>query len=57
MSWQRAREKFARLAAGRVEPAPADELAEAVGALDGLDTRDLTALLAGADRTIRGGHR
>jgi 2-methylcitrate dehydratase len=48
MSWERAREKFERLATGPVEPGPAAELADAVQALDELDTRDLTTLLARA---------
>jgi 2-methylcitrate dehydratase len=46
MSWERAKEKFERLAAGRVKPGLAAELAETVWALDGLETRDLTTLLA-----------
>jgi 2-methylcitrate dehydratase len=46
MTWQRAREKFERLAAATVEPEHAAELADAVAALDELETRDLTALLA-----------
>jgi 2-methylcitrate dehydratase len=48
MSWDRAREKFERLAAGRVEPELAGELAETVWRLDALDTRDLTTVLARA---------
>jgi 2-methylcitrate dehydratase len=48
MSWERARAKFARLAAGRVEPEFEAELAETIGALDELRTRDLTTLLARA---------
>jgi len=48
MSWERVREKFARLAAGRVEPDLAAELAETVAVLDELQTRDLTTLLARA---------
>ncbi|MDQ3875115.1 MAG: MmgE/PrpD family protein [Actinomycetota bacterium] len=47
MSWERARQKFERLAA-RVEPERAAELAETVWALDELNTRDLTRTLAGA---------
>jgi 2-methylcitrate dehydratase len=46
MTWQRAREKFELLAAATVEPEHAAELADAVAALDELETRDLTALLA-----------
>ena len=59
MSWERARQKFERLAATRVEPALAAELAEAVAALDELETRDLTALLAraGARETTKGAVR
>ena len=48
MSWERAREKFDRLAAAALEPEQAGELADAVAALDELQTRDLTALLARA---------
>jgi 2-methylcitrate dehydratase len=48
MSWEHARQKFERLAAGAVEPALAAELAETVWALDELETRDLTATLARA---------
>jgi 2-methylcitrate dehydratase len=59
MSWQRARAKFARLAAGRVEPEFEAELAETIGALDELRTRDLTTLLAraGARETPKGAVR
>ena len=59
MSWERAREKFERLAADAVEPELAAELAEAVAALDELETRDLTALLAraGARETTKGAAR
>jgi 2-methylcitrate dehydratase len=48
MSWEDAQQKFERLAAGRVEPALATELAETVRALDELKTRDLAAVLARA---------
>jgi 2-methylcitrate dehydratase len=48
MSWERAREKFERLVAQAVEPGLAAELADAVAALEELETRDLTALLARA---------
>jgi 2-methylcitrate dehydratase len=56
MGWKRTKEKFERLAAGRVEPALTAELAETVGALDEVDTRDLTTLLArvGARETTKG---
>jgi 2-methylcitrate dehydratase len=59
MSWERARAKFARLAAGRVAPEFEAELAEAVAALDQLQTRDLTTLLsrAGARETPKGAVR
>ena len=59
MSWERAREKFERLAAGAVEPELAAELAETVWALDELETRDLTAILAraGARETTKGALR
>jgi 2-methylcitrate dehydratase len=46
MSWARAREKFERLTAKALEPERAAELADAIAALDELDTRDLTLLLA-----------
>jgi 2-methylcitrate dehydratase len=49
MSWERARQKFERLAAGAVEPELAAELAETVLTLEELETRDLTAVLARAD--------
>ncbi|HEU5363296.1 MAG TPA: MmgE/PrpD family protein [Gaiellaceae bacterium] len=52
MSWQRAREKFERLAAATVEAEHAAELADAVAALDELETRDLTALLARAGMRV-----
>ncbi|HEX6762767.1 MAG TPA: MmgE/PrpD family protein [Gaiellaceae bacterium] len=48
MSWQRAREKFERLAASAVATELAEEIAEAVGSLDELETRDLTEVLARA---------
>ncbi len=50
MSWERAREKFERLAGGAVEPELAAELADAVASLDELETRDLTTLLAAVPR-------
>jgi 2-methylcitrate dehydratase len=46
MSWERARGKFERLAAGRIEPELARNLTTTVESLDELETRDLTALLA-----------
>jgi 2-methylcitrate dehydratase len=59
MGWDRAREKFERLATGPVAPQLAGELAQAVAALDELETRDLTALLAraGARATTKGAIR
>jgi hypothetical protein len=59
MGWERTREKFERLAAGRVEPVLAAELAETVGALAEVDTRDLTTLLArvGAREPTKGAPR
>jgi 2-methylcitrate dehydratase len=59
ISWDRARQKFERLAAARVEPALTAELAETVSALDGVKTRELTALLerAGARETTKGAVR
>jgi 2-methylcitrate dehydratase len=59
MSWEGARRKFERLASGSVEPARAAELAETVWALDELETRDLTTLLAytGARNATKGAVR
>jgi 2-methylcitrate dehydratase len=59
MSWERAREKFDRLVAAALEPEAAAELADAVAALDELETRELTALLvrAGARETTKGASR
>ena len=59
MSWERAREKFERLTAQAVEPELAAELADAVAALEELETRDLTALLAraGERKTTKGAVR
>ena len=59
MSWERAREKFERLAAGWVDPGLAAELAETVAVLDELETRDLTTLLAraGAREAMKGALR
>jgi 2-methylcitrate dehydratase len=56
MGWERAREKFDRLVAGRVEPRLAAELAETVRGLDEVETRDLTTLLAraGVRETTKG---
>jgi len=45
MSWQRAREKFERLALPAVEPELAAELADTVAALDEVDARELSHLL------------
>jgi 2-methylcitrate dehydratase len=50
MSFERAREKFDRLAAAAAGPELRAEIAEAVATLDQLATRDLTALLARAGR-------
>jgi 2-methylcitrate dehydratase len=59
MGWERAREKFERLVAGRIEPRLATDLAQTVRGLDELETRDLTALLAraGARETTKGAIR
>ncbi len=54
MSWQRAREKFERLAAHAVEPELAAELADAVADLDELDTRELTSVLASVPSPVAG---
>jgi 2-methylcitrate dehydratase len=56
MGWERAREKFVRLAAGRVDLELARELAEAVATLETLETHDLTRLLgrASARETMKG---
>ena len=48
MNWERARQKFDRLAAAAVEPEVAAELAETVSAVDELETRDLSAIFARA---------
>jgi 2-methylcitrate dehydratase len=58
MSWERARQKFEQLAA-KVEPGLAAEVADAVWALDELETRDLTALLsrAGGCESTKGATR
>ncbi len=59
MSWRRAREKFDRLTAAALPPEAAAELADAVEAIDELETRDLTALLAraGTRETTKGATR
>ena len=59
MSWDRAQAKFERLAAGAIEPELAAEIAAAVAALDDLETRDLTSLLAhaGERETTKGAAR
>jgi 2-methylcitrate dehydratase len=56
MSWERARQKFARLAGPRVGAELLAELAAVVADLDELRTRDLTALLerAGARELTKG---
>jgi 2-methylcitrate dehydratase len=56
MSWERARQKFARLAGPRVGAELLAELAGVVADLDELKTRDLTALLerAGARELTKG---
>jgi 2-methylcitrate dehydratase len=55
MSWERAREKFKRLATGAIESESAAELADAVADLHEIQTRDLTALLARAGVTTTQG--
>jgi 2-methylcitrate dehydratase len=50
MSFERAREKFDRLAAPAAGPGLGAEIADAVANLDELQTRDLTALLGRAGR-------
>jgi 2-methylcitrate dehydratase len=59
MSWERAREKFDRLASAALEPEEAAELADGVASLDELDARDLAALLAraGGRETTKGAMR
>jgi 2-methylcitrate dehydratase len=58
MSWEQARAKFARLAAGRIEAELANNLTATVESLDELETRDLTALLAqAATRETKGALR
>jgi 2-methylcitrate dehydratase len=59
MSWDQAQEKFERLAAGAIEPELAAELVAAVAALDDLETRDITSLLAraGERETTKGATR
>jgi 2-methylcitrate dehydratase len=56
MSWERALEKFERLAEGKIAAELATELAEVIADLDELDTRDLTTLLArtGTRETTKG---
>jgi 2-methylcitrate dehydratase len=56
MSWERARQKFARLAGPRVGAELLAELTGVVADLDELRTRDLTALLerAGAREPTKG---
>jgi 2-methylcitrate dehydratase len=59
MSWEHTRAKFERLAAARLEPGLATELAETVSALDELEAHDLTTVLAraGAGETTKGAVR
>jgi 2-methylcitrate dehydratase len=59
MSWECAKKKFERLAAGRIDPGLAADLAETVWALDELEASDLTALLArtGAREAMKGAVR
>jgi 2-methylcitrate dehydratase len=57
MGWERAREKFERLVGPRIEPPLVTELAEMVEALDELETRDLTTLLARARDQRKGATR
>jgi 2-methylcitrate dehydratase len=59
MGWESARQKFQRLAEGRVEAKLATELAAAVTDLDELAARDLTMLLerASARETTEGAVR
>jgi 2-methylcitrate dehydratase len=59
MSWERARQKFERLAESTIEAEPATELVGAVAELDELETRDLSALLerVGARETTKGAVR
>jgi 2-methylcitrate dehydratase len=59
MRWEHARAKFERLAAAQLEPRHAAELAETVSALDELETRDLTTILAraGVRETTKGAVR
>ncbi len=58
MSWEQARGKFERLAAGRIEPELARDLAMTVDSLEDLEARDLTALLARAGaREMKGATR
>jgi len=59
MSWERARQKFDRLAEPMVEAELARQLADAVADLDELEARDLSALLerVGARETTKGAVR
>jgi len=59
MSWEHARQKFQRLAAKTIERHLAADLVEAVSALDEIETRDLTAILAraGSCATTEGAFR
>ena len=57
MGWEGARDKFERLVTARIEPPLVTELAEAVEALDELETHDLTTLLARAGGEMKGARR
>jgi 2-methylcitrate dehydratase len=59
MSWERARAKFERLVMAQLDPGLAAELAETVWALEELEARDLTTVLAraGARETTKGAVR
>ncbi|MGH3039065.1 MAG: hypothetical protein ACRDLZ_06615, partial [Gaiellaceae bacterium] len=54
MSWERARQKFERLAAGRIDAELAAELTDTVGSLNELETHDLMTLLARAGARTKG---
>jgi 2-methylcitrate dehydratase len=59
MGWERAREKFERLAEGKIAAGLAAELAETIADLDEANTRDLTSLLSrtGTRETTKGAVR
>jgi len=56
MSWERARQKFERLAEPSIQAELATEVADAVANLDELETRDLSTLLerVGGRETTKG---